>query len=59
MNDDLLLYVDLLSPSPVECHQLLLRSQTIVQDALDVLLSGDLLQPGDPFGTAIFQRLYR
>ena len=39
MNYDLSLYLDLLSPSPVECYKLLLRSQTIVEDALDVLLS--------------------
>ena len=35
MNDDLVLYLYLLSPTPVQRDKLLLRSQTIVQDTLD------------------------
>ena len=59
VNHDLSLYLDLLSPSPVERHKLLLRSQAIVEDALDILLSADLLQPVDSFGTRFCRRLYR
>jgi hypothetical protein len=51
VDHDLSLYLDLLSPSPVECRKLLLRSQTIVEDALDVFLSAYLSQPVDSFGT--------
>jgi hypothetical protein len=51
VNYDPSLYLDLLSPSPVERRKLLLRSQTIVEDVLDVLLSAYLSQPFDSFRT--------
>ena len=54
VNYDLLLDLDLLSPSPVKGHQLLLRAETIVEDALDVLLSAEQSQPLDSFGTGFF-----
>ena len=44
MNDDFALYLDLFSPSPVEGRKLLLGSQTIVQDALNVLSNTQSLQ---------------
>src|SRR5205814_8328022 len=48
MNDDLVLYLYLLSPTPVQRDKLLLRSQTIVQDTLDLLLLCLPLQPFHP-----------
>ena len=51
MNDDFSLYLDLVSPSAVECYELLLRSQTIVKNAQDIFLSTDLLQAVNSFGT--------
>ena len=38
VNYDFSLYIDLVSPSPIERHKFLVRSQTIVKDAQDVLL---------------------
>jgi len=40
---------NLLSPSPIESHKLLLRSHSIIEDAQDVLLSAYPLQPLDSF----------
>src|SRR5882757_5785498 len=50
VDDDLVLYLDLLSPSSVQGDKLFLRSQAIVQDALDILLRRQPLQTFYSFG---------
>src|SRR5262249_22645336 len=51
MSDDLALYLDLLSPSPIERCELLLGSQAIIQDSLNILPNSHLLQAVDPIRT--------
>ena len=48
---DFSLNLDLLSPSPVESYKLLLGSQTIIEDAQNVLLRAELSQSLDSPGT--------
>ena len=50
MNCDLALQLNLIFPPSVEGHELLLRVETVVENAQDVLLSADQLQTLDPRG---------
>ena len=50
VHNNLSLDLDLIGPSAVERHKLLLRSQPVVENALDGLLRADVTQPFDSFG---------